>query len=156
MQVLRSLQGIRCSCPSCCVLTCSSWTGDVKFLGYKARHTTLRSKIASPLWKTKEYLKSFIPPYFINLLTGDFLREDIMKLQEQRNRLMLQYLQDICKVMPLRRENSAYQHHVGNTPLSITEAQEDLGVTRQPVMEKSLTITGEGLISSTSCDVHQT
>ena len=68
-------------------------------------------------------------------MTADFLQEVITKLQKWNKKWLLQFNEEKCKAMYLERGNPAHQYHMGNTPLSTTEAEKDLGlyVTRLPV-----------------------
>ena len=59
---------------------------------------------------------------------GEVLQEDITKLQEWSRKWLLQFNQEKRRVMHLGRRNPGYQYHIGDTPLTTTEEEKDLGV----------------------------
>ncbi len=60
---------------------------------------------------------------------------------------LLQLNEEKCKVLHLGRGYPASQYHIGNTALSTTEAEKDLGVyvISLPVKAKSMLMAADGL-----------
>ncbi len=56
------------------------------------------------------------------------LQDDLSKLQEWSRKWFLTFNEDKCKVMHIGRRNPWGQYHMGNTPLSPTTLEKDLGV----------------------------
>ncbi len=59
---------------------------------------------------------------------GEILQDDLSKLQEWSRKWLLTFNEDKCKVMHVGRRYPGGQYHLGNTPLSPTTLEKDLGV----------------------------